>query len=372
MKLQKTIAAMTAAAAISVLMAVPALAATEYEEITDLSFEIYSTIEEGTTQDSDSVEVTLETDGCDVTSYTVTNVPSSGWDSDSKPKLRIVVEAQEDYRFMSGLGKDDVYISDDQGEVTSVNRSSKKVTVSITLPEVSESAVTLDDDFSLDIDEESLGWDDYNRGVAYWDYNDYAKKYQVKVYRDGSDLTASEPITTTNNTYDLSAYFKRGAGEYTFRVRAVLNSSNEGDWVRSREQSVTAEEAAAIYAQRTTEEYKGNSNTNNSTGSTDSAQHNRGSISTEAPGGQWQTDNTGTWWKRLDGSWPYSQWVCINGAWYWFNASGYRSEKKWEIVDGVYYYLGEGGVMAADCLTPDGYWVDASGAWDTSRPQVVS
>lgn len=366
---RKTAVSALAASLLTMALAVPAFAATEYEEITDLSFDIASTLEVGVSSGSeDYIDVTLETDGCDVTSVTVTNEPSGGWDWDSKPKVKIIVEANDDYRFMSGLGKDDVYVPEEEGEVTSVTRSSnRKISVTVTLVPIEDTENLDDEDYTLDIDPENIGWDAYNRGSAYWDSNEYAKYYEVKIYRDGTDISPSGNIRTTDNYLDLSAYFK-GAGEYTFRVRAVRNKNNEGDWARSPEQTVTDQEAADIYAQRTNDGYQSSDGSNSSSSSQqEGAQHNRGSVY-EAPGGEWANDGKGTWWKRLDGTWPASQWSCIGGLWYWFDENGYRSENEWEIIDGLYYYLGAGGAMLSNTYTPDRYWVGENGAWDGKQP----
>lgn len=56
----------------------------------------------------------------------------------------------------------------------------------------------------------------------------------------------------------------------------------------------------------------------------------------------WQHDSTGWWWRNADGSYPVNQWKEVGGKYYYFGADGY---------------------MLADTTTPDGYYVDASGAW---------
>ena len=42
---------------------------------------------------------------------------------------------------------------------------------------------------------------------------------------------------------------------------------------------------------------------------------------------------------------------------------------QWLQVDGEFYYFGDKGGMYANCFTPDGYWVDKSGAWDETVPR---
>ena len=50
----------------------------------------------------------------------------------------------------------------------------------------------------------------------------------------------------------------------------------------------------------------------------------------------WKQNDTGYWWQNDDGSYPTS-------SWHWLD--------------------GNGGYMAANTTTPDGYTVDGSGAW---------
>lgn len=64
--------------------------------------------------------------------------------------------------------------------------------------------------------------------------------------------------------------------------------------------------------------------------------------------GSWQKNDTGWWWQNDDGSWPATSWQWLDGnndgvaECYWFDSNGY---------------------MAANTTTPDGYTVDANGAW---------
>ena len=62
----------------------------------------------------------------------------------------------------------------------------------------------------------------------------------------------------------------------------------------------------------------------------------------------WQQNATGWWWQNDDGSWPAN-------TWQWLDGNG----------DGVAecYYFDSNGYMAANTTTPDGYQVNADGAW---------
>lgn len=64
--------------------------------------------------------------------------------------------------------------------------------------------------------------------------------------------------------------------------------------------------------------------------------------------GEWKQDATGWWWQNDDGSYPTNCWEWIDGN-----------------KDGVAecYYFGADGYMLAGTTTPDGYTVNADGAW---------
>lgn len=57
---------------------------------------------------------------------------------------------------------------------------------------------------------------------------------------------------------------------------------------------------------------------------------------------EWKQDNTGWWYQEDNGSYPTNSWKWINGRCYYFDSNGY---------------------MLASTTTPDGYTVDATGAW---------
>ena len=57
---------------------------------------------------------------------------------------------------------------------------------------------------------------------------------------------------------------------------------------------------------------------------------------------EWKQDTAGWWYQQDDGSYP-------SGGWEW--------------IDGRCYYFDETGYCLLDTTTPDGYTVDANGAW---------
>ncbi len=64
--------------------------------------------------------------------------------------------------------------------------------------------------------------------------------------------------------------------------------------------------------------------------------------------GQWKKNDTGWWWERLGGGYPTNAWVWIDG----------NNDGKAEC-----YYFDSVGYMLANTTTPDGYTVNADGAW---------
>ena len=72
--------------------------------------------------------------------------------------------------------------------------------------------------------------------------------------------------------------------------------------------------------------------------------------------GAWLTAKDGWWYRYDDGSYPTSQWVWLDGD-----------------NDGVSecYYFNQWGYLITDTHSPDGYYVDANGAWvDSGRVQT--
>ena len=64
--------------------------------------------------------------------------------------------------------------------------------------------------------------------------------------------------------------------------------------------------------------------------------------------GQWKQDSIGWWWREDDGSYPINCWKWIDGN------NDHVSEC---------YYFDSTGYMLANTVTPDGYTVNADGAW---------
>lgn len=356
--------------------------------IDSVSLDISSEIVPG--DDNNDVDVSTDSSRYDVDDVEVTNEPSSDWDEGDEPKIRVTLAAENDYYFKSSFSKSDVDLSGDDAEVTSVSRSRDELRISIRLAELEDE----DYDGDYDLDVSGLEWDDYD-GTAYWDDAEDAKKYEVRLYRNGSSITSVK--TTSDTDYDFSDEFTR-SGDYYFRVRAVRNSSNKGTWEESDELSVTSSEAREI------RENGGSSSSSGPSGSGGPG------VSSGGPGGAsnsgaWLWDsNVGRWWYcNADKTYPVSKWQYIGNSWFYFDAQGYMVTgwqfinnswyymdsngymltgwqfingrwyylhnpngnmiTGWVLTNGLWYYCDASGAMLTNTYTPDGYYVDGSGVW---------
>ena len=72
------------------------------------------------------------------------------------------------------------------------------------------------------------------------------------------------------------------------------------------------------------------------------------SMSMISLAGSWQQNETGYWWQNDDGSFPANTWQWLDG-----NNDGIAES----------YYFNENGYCLMNTTIPDGYTVDANGAW---------
>ena len=71
----------------------------------------------------------------------------------------------------------------------------------------------------------------------------------------------------------------------------------------------------------------------------------------------WKQNDTGWWYRQVDGTYPSDSWKNINKKWYYFDDNGYMVEDSW--VEN--YYLGSDGAMLVSTMTPDGHYVLENG-----------
>lgn len=367
---------------ISNVMPITSMAANN--KIESVSLTIKSNIVAGDT-DGD-IEVTSGSKNkYEVTNVEITNTPDDGWDGGNKPKFEVTVEANEgsDYFFDSGFGKKSVKLKGDEATVNSVSRENRTtLLIKMTLKAVEGSK-----DYNLVID--SANWN--GDGEATWSIAEDAKKYEVRLYKGKDAVTTVQ--TTDENYYDFGGDIRK-SGSYTFKVRAVYSSSEKGVWVESEKWSVSSEEAKDISYGRDpspdTSNKNNNTSSNNNGGPGSSSNGNSGGPGGPSePGGssvdQWlqAADGSGKWWYRhANGSYTANNWELINNKWYWFDEAGWMVTgwklvnnvwyfmgpsgdmlTGWQDVGGVWYYLDpSSGAMWANTVTPDGHFVNESGA----------
>ena len=69
----------------------------------------------------------------------------------------------------------------------------------------------------------------------------------------------------------------------------------------------------------------------------------------------------GRWYYMNSSGAMQTGWQRLNGQWYYLDPSG-AMLTGWQAINGKWYYLGSNGVMYANTTTPDGRYVDGSGA----------
>ena len=242
--------------------------------------------------------------------------------------------------------------------------------------------------------------------ITEWEEIEGAKSYDVKLLRDDKTVTT---VSTTGTSYNFAGYFNR-EGDYTFRVRAISRYNNKtGEW---------SEDSNSLYIDEDELGRYGGSGHWEQDGTGVWYAYDTGgypaSCWKQINGAWYYFNNKGyivTGWQKLDGTWYYlnpsngimmTGWQAINGKWYYMNGSGEMQtgwqaingrwyyldgsgamqtgwqrlggqwyyldpsgamQTGWQAINGKYYYLGTNGAMYYNTWTPDGKYVDGSGAW---------
>ena len=161
--------------------------------------------------------------------------------------------------------------------------------------------------------------------TAVWDSLEGAKSYEVRLYRDEKSVTTA---TTTITSYDFGSFITR-EGSYAFKVRAISDYNNRaGEWTDFSDDYYVDED---------------NYNFNNGSG-------------------RWMQNQTGWWYQYNGGGYPSNTFKQINGAWYYFNRDGYMLT-GWQYIDNKWYYLGFNGAMMTgwQYINDRWYYLDGSG-----------
>lgn len=274
------------------------------------------------------------------------------WSVGDRPVVQIELFAADGYRFS--------YTSSKYFSLSGCNATFKKAKI-------------YDDGTSMELEvylkriggklsgTENLVWDGT---TATWDEVSGAKSYEVRLYKDDKSVTTEK---TTGTSCDFSGYFTK-EGCYNFSVRAIASYNDRaGEWSDYSEDYYLEEEDIWHMT--------GNGRwIQNQKGWWYS--YNNGSYpasSWKLIDGQWYYFNWEgymvTGWQKIDGSWYYlnssgamtTGWQYVNNRWYYMDGSGIM-QVGWQYVNGKWYYMDESGAMYANTTTPDGHFVDASGA----------
>lgn len=330
---KKTAALFTAAAIACTVMA-PCAMADSRKKVGKIQLSFYSDdVRVG--WEGGTMEVTPSGDNTDL--YYIDSVElindDDDWTSSSAPLVEIVMEVEdgENYYFGSSSSSSfrlkldsEIKHRFDDIEFVDADRLDDNTTLILTV--------------RLIFDEDRYGakpsrpssprWDSSTTGLATWKDVSSAKYFEVQLMKDGAKVGG--PLMVYDTSYDFSNDIRQyGDGVYSFNVRSVKASNNaKSDWNDSSSLIISGNLPAAAV---------------------------EGWVRA-ADGVRW-------WWQNSDGSYPASQWKQVNNVWYYFDAQGYMAT-GWVNVNGVYYYLDTtSGAMYASRYTPDGYWVDADGAW---------
>lgn len=206
---------------------------------------------------------------------------------------------------------------------------------------------------------DGLYWDGVDETYATWDEVENAKQYELYLYRisDSGSKTKVGETKTKKTRYDFSRKFTT-EGEYCFKVRALNSSSkySTSSWSEESEYTYVSEG----YAEWVRDGMKKQDPMTSGPGAVkqegqESAQDQTKAAATatvDATAGQpgWRKNETGWWYSiNAEGTTWYSS------CWQWLDGNGDGTAEC--------YYFNQDGYMAADTTTPDGYTVNADGAW---------
>lgn len=192
---------------------------------------------------------------------------------------------------------------------------------------------------------------------AHWDAVENAKQYEVYLYyeNDNEKYVKLSEVKTKNTSINLRNKMSKEA-DYTFRVRAI----GSGKYTTSNWSDYSDTAYFEKYSKPTAVTTTGSSTSTSqsSTGPTANSAKVNTNISSKAGPGALISSGGGSW-QQKDGKW----WYATNkDATVWYS-------NGWQWVDGNHdgiaecYYFDKDGYILTNTTTPDGYTVNADGAW---------
>ena len=347
----KQISALFLAAVMAVSAASTVQAADDRERIDKVTLNFAYDKEPASGDEIGDIRVTTNSDQFTVDYAEYTNSGDT-WTVGDVPEVRVELDANDGYRF-AYESKSHFDVNGGGAEFKDADRQDDDSHMVVT--------VELDRIGGKLSAPENLEWDGT---TAHWDHLDGAKTYEVRLYRGSSTVTTVE---TANNYYNFAGSITR-EGDYIFRVRGISDyNDRSGEWSSdSDEYYVDEDEAASAGTGSWVQDgtrwwfaYSGGGYPAN--------------CWKEIGGAWYYFDRSGymtTGWQYVDGDWYYlnpgsgammSGWQLINNVWYYLDSSG-AMQTGWNYINGKYYYMDSNGAMYANRTTPDGHYVDASGA----------
>lgn len=286
-------------------------------------------------QDGNDVDVSVTTDSnmCSVDDVAVLSGSDINWTNDDAHILKVQLKADDNNTFTYGIEKH-ISISGANGTLVKGQSNDWEITAYIALDVFNKYNINV-----RDLALSDLEWDEMN-GIARWNAAGDSDKYEVQLYRGSQSVTSV--FKTEETSYDFSSFITK-SGSYTFKVRAITDSSLKGSWKKSESWHVNLKDAEKI----------------SSGGSADTL-----SGPGDSRSGKWIKDDKG-WKYRTDNTYTVSNWKYINDKWYYFNESEYMVT-GWVHWKDKWYYCGDDGAMDINITTPDGYRVGNDGAWTGS------
>ena len=380
------------AAAMTFMSVMPAFAADTKIDTVKLTFSYDTAPASG--DSIGSIHVSGDTSSYYVESAEYTNADDQDtWTVGDIPEVKVELYAKDGYRFS--------YTSKSHFKLSGCNAEFKKAKIYDSGDYIEVTAQLKRIGGKLE-GTSNLEWND---GIAEWDSIDGAKSYDVKLLRDEKTVTT---VNTTGTTFNFNGYFNK-EGDYTFRVRAIASYNDKaGEWSDDSSSYYVDEDEAGVYngTGRWVQDnvgwwysYSSGGYPSNGWKQINGAWYyfntsgyrqtgwvrvdrqwyylNGDGVMTsgwQLVGGQWYYMNGSgemqTGWQAVGGKWYYldptgamkTGWQQLGGQWYYLNGSG-EMTTGWQAVGGRWYYMGSNGVMYANTWTPDGRYVDGSGAW---------
>ena len=315
LNLKRMVCMLLAAGMFTTVIPVQALAASDYQYITNISLKVEVDLDAGDEINSgDSVGTSKDDSGTKV--YTTSDkyrVESAEWTNNKDvsigdtPKITVWLEpdsssdSKYEYRFRSSYSSSKVSING--GEFVSSSKSGSNLKVVLRVKGVKGTYEA----------PKEAEWGS-GKGKATWKApDDKTGYYDVILYKGSTVMKKLEDYNGTS--YNFYPYMTK-EGDYTFKVRAV-DGSDKGEWSDESDE----------YYMNSSDVYTGTPPTDNSSGGSTPANAN----------GQWVNSIYG-WSYYINGVPVKNNWVYVDNEWYHLNANGFM-DTDWIYTDNNWFYL---------------------------------